>query len=251
MKSLELIHNKIVRAEEHQYALCLELVEYFKSNPGKIVRQPQGSPDKYVGRVETKIPIPVRVPYIVGDCLQNTRSALDYLVRELVLIANNKPTDHEMFPICDTAKGFKEAVMRGQLDSIPAAASKLIEKLQPYHLGQDWEKASLRVLNDLCNVNKHRRIILTVLRGGNTSLTLTEINGELWGYGRIPRLDENTNIGPFPINQEQQVNVNSQVFMCVTFDEEAVKGMEITSALARLILEIRTNVIPRFTPFFS
>ncbi len=251
MKPLELIHNKIVRAEEHQNALCLELATYFQSNPAKIVRQEQGSPDEYIGRVETKIPVPVKVPYIVGDCLQNARSALDYLVRELVFAANNTPTDHEMFPISDTAKGFQEAVKRGQLDGIPAEASALIEKLQPYHLGQDWEKASLRILNDLCNINKHRRIILATLRGGKTSLMVNEINGELWGHGKIPQFDENTYIGPFPINQEKQVNVNSQVFMCMTFDEGAVKGMEITSTLAGLISEIRTNVIPRFIQFFS
>src|ERR1700734_716114 len=158
MASLNSAKDKIIRAAEHFRAMEGELETYFKLSPAKMVRQPGGPSDQATFKLEATLPIPVRLPHIIGDCIQNARSSLDYLVRELVLAANNRPTDHEMFPICDNPKAFKDAIRRGQLTGVSEEAVAIIESVQPYHLGEDWESSTLWVLNQFANTNKHRRL---------------------------------------------------------------------------------------------
>ena len=152
----------------HLQELNSELTRYFDTNPAKMVRDPSSTTDQPIFILQPKEPIPSRFGFIIGDCFQNLRSSLDYLVRELVIAAGNKPTDREMFPICKTPKGFKGAVERGQLEGIPADAFKEIESIQPYNLGDDWEKSTLWVVDELTNINKHRRVPLTMLRGAQS-----------------------------------------------------------------------------------
>jgi hypothetical protein len=251
--SLLNVEHKIFRAAQHFQYLTTELEGYFKTNPGHLVAEQQTNPDEITARFQAKGPIPARIPIIMGDFLQNLRSSLDYLVRELVLAANNQPTNHEIFPICDTPKGFKEAVRRGQLTGIPTDAHTLIEGLQPYHLGQDLQKSTLWILNEFTNINKHRRILVTVLRGGEskTNLEIFNIEGEPWTKGPMPSFDENTKLGPFPVNTKGQVEMNVQVFAVVTFDEGPTKGMEITSALNGMAWVVKERIVPRFERFYT
>jgi hypothetical protein len=239
--------NKIVRAGEHFQSLQSELQRYFQSHPGKIVRETGSDPNQYIANVETIKPIPTRVQFIIGDCLQNLRSSLDYLVRELVLAANKQPSDHEMFPICDKPKAFKDAIRRGQLTGVPEEAITEIERLQPYHLGQDWEKANLWVLNEFSNINKHRRVVLTMLRGTTAAIKTHVIDGELWMRGHLPTLDDNAKI-ILPM-RGNQVEVNAQIVSFVTFQEGAAKGIEVTSCLNIILQEVYA-VVSGFEKFF-
>ncbi|MGC2743237.1 MAG: hypothetical protein WA672_08615 [Candidatus Angelobacter sp.] len=93
MASLDSVHQKIFRAALHIKSLETELEGYFKTNPGHLVREPHTNSDEAFFTFQPKGPIPARFGLIIGDCLQNLRSALDYLVWELVLAANNQPTE--------------------------------------------------------------------------------------------------------------------------------------------------------------
>jgi hypothetical protein len=250
MGSSDSIQQKIIRAAEHFQALEVELKTYFQSGPAKMVMEPNSTADELFFTVQHRVPIPVKIPLIIGDCIQNARSSLDYLVRELVLTANNQPTDHEMFPICDRPKGFKDAIRRGQLIGIPAEATTIIESLQPYKLGKDWEKASLWVLNEFANVNKHRRLLVTVLRGGTGNFEFTKLGNDIWARGRFPAFQENTKIGPF-IPSQSKMQMKGQIVACITFDEGAAKGIEICTCLNAMLAEMFSNVLPRFEQFFA
>ena len=223
---------------------------YFQSGPAKMVSAPESTSDEIFFTVQPRGPIPIKLSLIIGDCIQNARSSLDYLVRELVLAANNQPTDHEMFPICDRPKSLKDAIRRGQLSGIPAEAATIIESLQPYQLGQDWQKASLWVLNEFANINKHRRLLITMLRGGTGEFEFTRIADGLVARGGFPSFNENTKIGPFVVS-ENKLQMKGQIIACVTFDEGAAKGMEICTCLNTLLREVFSNVLPRFEKFFT
>jgi hypothetical protein len=105
--------------------------------------------------------VPESVSYMIGDCLQNLRSALDYLVWELCLAANGTPTENNAFPICESSESFKRLRAR-RLQGIADEAATQIELLQPYHREQ-YETDPLWILNKLTNVSKHRRLLVSGL----------------------------------------------------------------------------------------
>jgi hypothetical protein len=154
---------KVFRSETHFGELQTEIEQYFDTNPGKVVREEGGNPNEFIGTFHPGGPIPGRVPIIIGDCLQNLRSALDYLVWELVLTAKNEPGRHNMFPICSTLEAFENQLGKNRLKGVTPDAIAEIRNLQPYHHGRDFDKTKLWVLDDLCNINKHRRVVTTDL----------------------------------------------------------------------------------------
>jgi|ERR1039458_8216620 hypothetical protein len=251
MASLDSVKLKIFRAVVHYKELEGEFEKYFQTNPAKVVRQQEGSPDQYVGKVEPKGSIPARLPLIIGDCLHNLRSSLDYLVWELVLAAKNIPGKDSMFPICSTDSSFKSQLGRGRLDGVHADAVTEIESLQPFQLGKDFDKAILWVMDDFCNINKHRRVLLTMLRGASGTIEETRIiDGKLWLRTELPRVDRDTKIGPFPIVNGGQVQVNTQIIAFVAFDEGAAQNMEVSLCLGGMLNYIKDDVVPRFERFF-
>jgi len=244
---------KIIRAQEHLQALETDLGEYFKKHPAKVVRQHEGSPDEYHGRVVADVAIPMRLQLILGDFLQNLRSALDYLVWELVLAAKNTPGKDNMFPICSTLDRFNDAAFRrGRLGGVPDVAKTVIECLQPYNRG-DFEKSILWVLDDLCNINKHRRVPLTRLDGGIApDGTETKIiDGQRFIHTDLAAVAGNAKIGPFPmIDGKVKMPVNLNIIAFIAFDEGPAKGMEITTVMRGMLEYVHLSVLPLFNEFF-
>ena len=251
MASLDSVRQKILRAADHAKSLELELDGYFKTNPGKMVMEPESDPNNPTFTLQAKAPMPARLGMVIGDCLQNLRSSLDYLVWELVQATNHQPTKDHMFPICSTPEAFEYQVSkRNRLSGIHSDAVALIEALQPYHLGQDWEKSVIATLDSLTNINKHRRVLLTLLRGAYAEdMSVIDRNGELWGHGTMPTFDDNAKFGPFPL-VGGQVQVNTQLLVSVTFDEGAAKGMEVTQCLNVWMRYVLEDIVPRFERFF-
>ena len=252
MASLDSVKQKIFRAVLHGKALEPELLGYFDTNPGKMVRDPDSSSEKPTFTFQPKGPIPARFGLIVGDCLQNLRSSLDYLVWELVLAENKQPGKHNMFPICETPDIFKnEVTKRNRLLGAPTDAIALIETLQPYHLGKDWQKSTLWVLNEFTNINKHRRVLLTMLRAARSNIDVININGELWSHGPVPIFDGDAKIGPPVADSAGQMKMDAQLLACVTFDEGPAKGMEITICLIEWLNYVLNGIVPMFERFFT
>jgi hypothetical protein len=248
---------KIVRAQEHLQALAAELDGYYKLHPAKVVRQEEGSPDEYSGCLETEGPIPAKLPVIMGDSLQNLRSSLDYLVWELVLAAKNTPGKHNMFPICSTPQAFSDAaVKQRRLLGIPVDAMAIIERLQPYNCG-DFSKSLLWLVDDLCNINKHRRVPLTRMHGGVApeGTETKTVNGEVWTRVDLSKIKDDTKIGPFPIVDGSegpgiQVPMHLHVIAFIAFDEGAAKGMHIAVVMAGMLEYVYKSAMPLFEEFF-
>jgi hypothetical protein len=203
-------------------------------------------------RFEAKSSIPPCIPIIVGDCLQNLRSSLDYLVWELVIAAQGDPGEKSEFPICGTPKGFKDAIGRGFLSNVPPAAITEIEALQPYHHGQHWEKDVLWVLNKLTNINKHRRILLTLLKGGflyGTAQTVT-IAGETFAHLDPGSAKKDTEIS-LPVGMEKEVKMDTQAVAFIAFDERVAKGLEVSTVLNGITQCMIEEVFPAFDGFLG
>jgi hypothetical protein len=249
---------KIVRAQEHLQTFESEAARYYQTNPAKVVRQSEGAPDQYVGRVVTEGPIPARFPIILGDFLQNLRSSLDYLVWELVLAAKNTPGKHNMFPICPTPQAFQDAVSKQRrISGIAPDAVTIIERLQPYNCG-DFKQSVLWFIDDLCNINKHRRVLLTRMHGGIAPEgTETKIvDGQAWFKTDIAKIQDDAKIGPFPIvngplGTGVQVPMNLHIMAFIAFDEGTAKGKHVTAMLGGVLHYVYEEVIPLFGEFFG
>lgn len=235
------IRKKMYRAHQNFEELTAEVGRYFKSNPGKLVPQQESTPDTIIAAFQTKDSLPSRMPLIAGDCLQNLRSSLDYLVWELVLAEGKEPGKHNSFPICSgpTADVFEDAIKwhgkrPGCLEGIPLNAVAEIRNLQPCRLGDDWQKDFLWVLNELTNLNKHRRIILADLSATDAppDLKIVDINGERWFFGSFPPVDANTKLAPFPVTPDP--NMHRQIFARITFNEAVAKGHDMSAFFMRL-----------------
>lgn len=235
MASLDSIHAKVFRAKQHYESLSSELNRYFQGKAGELLMEAnlQTNTIRVVGFEGPSIP--TIVPLIIGDCLQNLRSALDYLVWELVLAANNQPSERNAFPICRTSKGFTESLRRGSLVGIPDEATALIQSLQPYNGGDRWNQTILWILNELCNINKHRRILLTQL---NTSFML--------GERACPR-----NYARVTAASGEKVEMDAEVVAFVAFNEGVAKGVEVCAVIDQVTREVWDNIAPLFSRFFE
>ncbi len=252
------VRYKVIRAYEHLKELEAEIGRYYKTNPAKMVRQAEGGPDEYIGRIVTDEPIPARIPMLIGDCVQNLRSSLDYLVWELVGAAKKKPIDRNMFPICTTPEAFIAQCSGHRLDGIASDAVTEIDSLQPYKHGKDAPKDMLAVLDHLCHIDKHRRVLLTHLHGGIAphEIVTQEIDGQTWAEVDLgAMLDKDAKIGPFPIVDGPlgpgiQVDVKPHLLAFIAFGEGAAKDMQVGVVLGGMLRYVNDTVLPLFDRFF-
>ena len=105
---------------------------------------------------------------MIGECLHNSRSALDLLAYELAG-AHTQPlpvdlAETSQFPIVgDEDRRGNQAVgparfnvARSSIRGMHPDAQAIIERLQPYHLGAAFRDHPLWQLNELDRINKHR-----------------------------------------------------------------------------------------------
>ena len=248
---------KLIRAQEHLDELRSQVQRFYQKNPAKVVRQPDGSPDEFVGRVMCDVSVPGKIPMIIGDFLTNVRSSLDYLIWELILAANNSPTDKNMFPICTTSEAFDHQLARHRLDGVPVDAITEIRALQPYHDGQDAGGHVLALLDRLCNINKHRRVIATMMRGSvaPSDFVTQKINGEVYGNVSFDSiLKQGTKIGPFPMadgfaGRGPKLDAPLNIVAFVAFNEAPAQDVEVGYTLSILGGYV-VQELARFEKFF-
>jgi hypothetical protein len=104
--------------------------------------------------------VPVRWSLAVGDAVHNMRAALDYLAYELVALNDGGVYDEQtQFPIgtAPTKSGHSRLAWRTIL--LLGEHWEIIERAQPYHDPENIYPASLGLLRDLSNKDKHRLLV--------------------------------------------------------------------------------------------
>lgn len=105
-------------------------------------------------------PIPIKVPILVGETVNNLRTTLDYVVYELAILDSGSIQNGTQFPIEDTADGF-QARKKSYLKGLNPSHVAQIERLQPYN-GIDW----MRLLRTVSNPDKHRHLTMQTHNSG-------------------------------------------------------------------------------------
>jgi hypothetical protein len=108
----------------------------------------------YVAEVK---PVPDEISLIVGDAIHNLRSALDYLMWQLVEAGGGIPDRNIYFPIAESAKQYKSSIRNREIQKIAPDALHIIGSVQPYQT----DDQTLWLLHKLDIIDKHR-LLLTV-----------------------------------------------------------------------------------------
>ncbi len=142
---------KAERAHKYLDELEIEVAAFLQSNPCKITTRldPKTQELAYYAASVTEFP-PSKVA-VAADLLQNLRSALDYLVYELVVNAGHSPTRNTGFPIFGSLAIYK-AQASEKVRGVCQEAIDVIDSLKPYKDGNN----DLWCLSALNNVGKHR-----------------------------------------------------------------------------------------------
>ena len=165
MTALVGIHAKLRRAEQQIIEMKNESNRLCASIRDSIVREVNEDIDKqaWIYRGETPN-VPIELSITLGEILYNLRSSLDHLVWQLVLANGQTPGRYNEFPITTDLQKWQETKGRA-LKGISQRHEAMIGYLQPYTGGINlpFDVSMLRDLNDLCNTEKHRHLILAVM----------------------------------------------------------------------------------------
>lgn len=156
------VRAKLARAQEHAQALDHELKFWIERKPYSLTEHVNPDSTRYslVLRENERPPLQ-RWTLMAADCLNNLRSALDYLVYTIAVFESgiNPPPDEGTlaFPITDCRANFDEAIRKGRLGKISEPVRAAVEGLQPYNRPHEGlPMPLLRILRVLNNTDKHR-----------------------------------------------------------------------------------------------
>lgn len=151
--------QKLARAKAHFDVLRPEVEGFIESEPYRwwteYVDYESGLREYAVSAEVLEDP-PRRWGLILGDVVQNLRASLDHLVWA---IADRELRDATTsFPIEIDKAGWRGRG-RKRVEAVAGAALELIERVQPFHLGDAAKSHPLAVLQALSNIDKHRTLL--------------------------------------------------------------------------------------------
>ena len=153
---------KIARAYEHRKQFDAALYRWIARRPVgiRLRRGPGGWTNLiYVERE----PIPLRAGAIFADLVNNLRSALDLLVRQLVIASGNTPGADSCFPVVtDSARWERDR--REKLEGVKDGWADGIRDVQPFEDAPNAYKHWLVVLQSANQSSKRKVLMPAVVR---------------------------------------------------------------------------------------
>lgn len=250
---LDGVREKIVRAEAHLATVRAEISSHKNKCTVLAKKRPNGDSifDLYINFPNP----PLSLSCVISDCIQNIRTALDYLVYELALPAGEPPI-HNLFPICNAPQVYKRQVeQRDRLQNVPDKAQRIIESLQPYNAkGGKRFSHPLYILNRLITADKYQLPALKVTcrsqptfihngPNGPNRIKGTSIN-ELFHGGRLT--DQH-----LPEIQADEVTMHIERGIYLPFRDLPWTDSAADTVLGNVIWFVKNHVVPRFESFFE
>lgn len=161
--TLQECRAKLARADHHRGSFERVFDTFLNQDPYSITVDfdPESGWHDFRWKVDQDAPVD-ELALIFGDILTNLRSALDYLVWQLVVLAGKQPTDRNSFPIVRNLENWRSA----RSDRLRGVEDRWIDKLnslQPYHSQDAPDLHPLAILDRVNNINKHRALPLGVV----------------------------------------------------------------------------------------
>lgn len=160
MPSLYGVIEKRNWAEHHLKLIETRITDFIGDDPYPVLTDSHPKLGVYHACLVYPKKLPAReLTLMIGDCVHNMRSALDYIAWEL---AGASMADTEtMFPIYETDIGFRKHALR-RMKRLPLDAQTLIERLQPYNRRYGGHRLALSAINKLDATDKHKLVAPTI-----------------------------------------------------------------------------------------
>ena len=184
---------KLNRAAETIQSLGAEIEVFLSSGASEIAitrqHQPDGLEYAFIARGNPEVPL--RFAVLVGEIVHHMRSSLDHVVHALIVRNGQTPTRTSQFPICVSAKAFKDARSRGQIRGLRSSAARLVEAVQPF-TSQTPDDTVLSVVNQMDILDKHKLlVVVTAAVALGDSITIgadEEVAGTQARQGKSPNI---------------------------------------------------------------
>lgn len=236
MPSLYGVMEKRNRAEHHLVAIEQCITDFFNSDPYPVITDSHSEDGIYHARLVHPKRLPARqLALMIGDCVHNMRSALDYIAWEL---AGADPGDMEtMFPIYDTKPGF-DKLGRRRIKRLPDKAKTLVEWLQPFDTGHGGSQLALAAINKIDAADKHKLLSLTLA-------TTEEVTCD-WGVaGRMPGRLKRGHTGTLRLYTEKPFKHNAVI--ATYFVSPPIPHMEVNFKFTHQVQFAEIQGFPRNT----
>lgn len=238
-------YRKIVRALHHLDALYDCLANYESSQPYETFLTPDSEYERWQPIREP----PIDIAILAGEVLYQVRSALDHLFFELVkknrgpVIPSGGNWERQcQFPIITKAPdGLRPPIQRDRFPSkardwLSDEAFEHIESIQPYY-AEKYHSHALARLRDLSNIDKHRRLAVTIAK-----MDVTDSVQLRHGTISTTRLmfDPGTELEPLsepPEMPEFGLHIKRQLTPVVAFNEPII-GPPISARVNDTVTEI-------------
>jgi hypothetical protein len=236
--------HKLGRGKEHLETLNGEIATFLDSKSYSTVREFDPKQSKHLIKFAINTPIPqVRWGMIIGDCVHNARTSLDYIAFRL---AGSDVTNRKvMFPIYLEPKPFRDSLWR--LKGIHRDAIRAIEEFQPY-TRPDPRASALWALNELDARDKHKLLTMTEPTGRIVHLSESSPFPIFIPMGPNRRIEHNTTIAEILAHPDQKVTVEAELTLDILFERgiiSAADDYEVSGTL-EIIFETVNLIITSF-----
>lgn len=245
--NFESIKAKINRAEEHLSELN-KINNKFRSVECSLSIETDSEKD--LSYLSFNLPTPPKeVPTIAGDCINNLRSSLDYLIWQIVETNQiAEPSRSNMFPICETKEQFDGKIKGNRLRGVPQPAIDQIAKLQPFAVEYNH---LLNLLNELCNKDKHRDLNYSISVASDVAMSFFKNDQKIYtmvvGNDEIKNGEVFGNIGFNPsLISGKDVNIVGKAQAYLAFrdlESEFGEALSVVGSLNEIAEYIKYEVI--------
>jgi hypothetical protein len=172
--------RKLVRAKERLDQLRASVDAYMKPPPYRIATE--STRDEQRAHIYVEREPDGAWGLDLGEIVGPARSALDLLVKQLVIDSGNEPVRANSFPIFldhgeyagrGRGKPWRERMLQG----VARKHRRLIDEYQPYHAGKLAARDPLAILAAVANRDKHEDIHVALGVISNSTFRLTQPNG--------------------------------------------------------------------------
>lgn len=273
--SLEGVDLKLNRAVDRFEALVKASNEFGEDpDSNRIVVEDHPDPPGIVLRVKEVNRPPPKIGLLIGECVQQYRSALDHLAFQL-LVANArghipaKLAKRSEFPIFNSGPRFRGKVNRkgeplagsglAKIEGIHRDAARAIERLQPYHRRKNPGTLALWQLQELAGIDKHRfpHVAQAVQRGSAMTVIKGRNIAGLKGPGFIrgpfkrDAVVAEFKIVPTDSRHGVEMKVEPELLTDIAFGKgsqaRSVRGKSVTVTLYEIGSFIASDVLPPLT----
>lgn len=253
---------KLARADTHLNCIKDAVEETPEGGPDLIPGEFDKDRGEYLFRALRDSRSPDWLSPIIGDCVHNFRTALDYLVWELVATTGATGTTKTEFPIfTDPGKYGQDAPRK--IKGVPPLSVALFERLQPFAgpnsqpghpQWREPEREPLALLYELDKWDKHRSLNLTedVARGLICGV-------ERYGFRTAPtpsiipgRFKRGAVIARLVVGADRpEMDVHLSTTYNIAFERGGpAVGEPLVQTLTHIRQEVRERIFPAFAQFF-